>query len=206
MPASPAPGRPEGGELGELALALITSRRSIAPKNLVAPGPDEAQLLSLLEAAASAPDHKEQTPFRFIRIGDAQRERLASAFEAALLERDASAEPVDRERAREKAFRAPTLLLAVARLQPEHPDVPMRERYVSLGAALMAMLLAAHGLGFAGMLTSGRALRLASFARVFGLGEGEEPVCFVSIGTPIKSRRRARPQASSLLTDWLPPD
>jgi nitroreductase len=197
--------RPAGGELGELALALITSRHSVSPKNLVAPGPDESQLLALLEAAASAPDHKEQAPFRFIRIGDGQRERLARAFEAALVERDANAEPADRARAREKAFRAPTLLLAVARLEPAHPDVPARERFVSLGAALMGLLLAAHGLGFAGMLTSGRALRLASFARVFGLAEGEEPVCFVSIGTPLKSRRRVRPQAQSLLSDWQPP-
>lgn len=205
-PPVAAPQASEPGELGELALALITSRHSVAPKLLVAPGPDAAQLLGLLEAAACAPDHKELTPFRFIRIADDQRERLAQAFEQALLERDAAALPLERERAREKAFRAPTLLLAVARLEPEHPDVPARERYVSLGAALMNLLLAAHGLGYAGMLTSGRALRMASFARVFALAPGEEPVCFVSLGTPTRARRRIRPQARQLISDWQPPD
>ena len=195
----------DASSLDELAFELISSRRSIAPRHLVAPGPSSAQLHRLLEAAACAPDHKEQVPFRFIRIADDQRERLADLFERALVDRDAAALPAERARAREKAHRAPMLLLAVARLEPAHPDVPPRERFVSLGAALMNLLLAAHSMGFAGMLTSGKALRLASTAEAFALGAGEEPVCFVSLGTPTKNKSRVRPRPDQLLSDWVPP-
>ena len=40
----------------DLAQALIASRYSVAPKRLVAPGPDATQLQQLVEAAATAPD------------------------------------------------------------------------------------------------------------------------------------------------------
>jgi len=54
--------------------------------------------------------------------------------------------------------------------------VPLTERAVTLGAALMNLLLAAHGLGYAAMLTSGRAVRTARFAQAMGLGDGEQAV------------------------------
>ena len=67
--------------------------------------------------------------------------------------------------------------------------MPDTERAISLGAALMALLLAAHGMGYGAMLTSGRAVRTKRFARAFHLAEGEQAVCFVSVGTPEVPRR-----------------
>ena len=191
-------------DLGAFALELIRSRHSVAPKRLRAPGPDAAQLQAIVEAAGCAPDHELLRPWRLLRIGDDQREALAGVFEQALLERRAAATPAEREMAREKAFRAPLLLLAVARLAPEHEDVPAHERHIALGAAMQNLLLAAHGLGFAGMLTSGHALRTAAFARAFALAEGEQAACFVSLGTPAQVKTRARPSAHELLADWQP--
>ena len=185
-------------------LALMLTRRSVSPKRLAAPGPDEAQLRAMLEAAAAAPDHELLTPWRFVRIAPESRAALAELFAAALRERDPAATADELARSREKAFRAPELLLAVAKLAPEHPNVPAAERYVSLGCALMNLLLAAHALGFGAMLTSGKALRWPEFARAFGLAPGEEPVCFVSIGTPGAARRRNRPDPDSLLSTWEP--
>jgi nitroreductase len=113
--------------------------------------------------------------------------------------------PTDAQaQSRQKAFRAPELVLAVARLSPSHADVPESERYVALGAALMNLLLSAHGMGFAAMLTSGHALRTDCFAKAFGLHHGERAVCFVSIGTPTQVRRRSRPSADELMTSWRP--
>ncbi|MCL4743973.1 MAG: nitroreductase [Burkholderiaceae bacterium] len=185
-------------------LTLILSRHSVSPKRLRDPGPDDTQLASMLEAAGAAPDHELLQPWRFVRIPLRARGALAELFERALLARDPQASAQDIERAREKAFRAPELLLAIARLVPEHPDVPARERYVSLGCALMNLLLAAHALGFGAMLTGGKALLWDGFASAFALADGEEPVCFVSIGTPGTARRRARPGAAELLTTWVP--
>lgn len=197
---------PPVDDLDAFARALIGSRFSVSPKRLLAPGPDAAQLHAIVEAAATAPDHRELRPWRLLRIAPSRRDALADLFEAALLERDPGAGAAERGDARAKAHRAPELLLAIACLAPPHDDVVEHERYVSLGAALMAMLLSAHAMGYAGMLTGGRALRSATFARGLGLGADERPVCFVSLGTPTEVRRRPRPSAADLLRDWSPGD
>jgi nitroreductase len=184
------------------ALTLITSRHSVSPKRLVAPGPCAEQLQAIVHAAGCAPDHALLRPWRLMRIGPMQRDALADVFEQSLLERVPEAGDVARDQAREKAYRAPELLLAVARLRPAHDNVPDAERHVALGAALQNLLLAAHGLGFAAMLTSGQALRTFRFARAFRLADGEHAVCFVSIGTPTEVKQRRRPAAAELMSDW----
>jgi nitroreductase len=191
-------------DLAELALALIGSRYSVSPKHLAAPGPTPEQLCRLVEAAASAPDHHELRPWRMIHVGAGQRDALADLFEACSHDRQPPPTPEDIARARAKAYRAPALLLALLRRLPEDPDVPQVERAVTLGAALMNLLLAAHGMGFGAMLTSGRSLRTPRFARAFALAEGEQPVCFVSLGTPTELRSRPRASAHELLSDWRP--
>jgi nitroreductase len=201
MSAAPVPPQ---AELAELTLALITSRFSVSPKRLIAPGPSTAQLQTLVEAAGCAPDHELLRPWRLVRIAPAQRAALGELFVQSLIERDANAPASAQDQARDKAFRAPELLLAVARLDPAHADVPAPERFVALGAALMNLLLAAHGLGFGAMLTSGHALRSARFAQAFGLAGGEQAVCFVTIGTATEVRTRQRPSAIELMTDWQP--
>ena len=193
----------DGADLAGLVLALIDSRHSVAPKRLSAPGPDTAQLLQLVEAAACAPDHRALRPWRLIRIADHQRDALADLFEACSREREPQASPADLQRSRDKAYRAPTLLLAVLRATPDDPEVTELERAVTLGAALMSLLLAAHGLGFSAMLTSGRAVRSARFARALALAPGEQAVCFVSIGSAAATaRRRNRATAQDFLSDW----
>jgi nitroreductase len=195
----------DGADLAGLVLALIGSRQSVMPKRLDAPGPDAAQLRQLVDAAACAPDHRGLRPWRLVRIADDQRDRLADLFEACTRDRDPEATADDIARSREKAHRAPVLLLAVLRTEPADDEVPLVERAITLGAALMNLLLAAHGLGFGAMLTSGRAVRSARFGRAFALAPGEQAVCFVSIGSARAATRRARGQAADFLGDWTPP-
>lgn len=192
-------------DLGTLVLSLIGSRHSVAPKRLLSPGPDAAQLLQMVEAAACAPDHRSLRPWRLLRVADHQRDALADLFEACTRERLGDEPPPDASdiaKSREKAYRAPLLLLAVLKTAPADPEVPVVERAVTLGAALMNLLLAAHGLGYGAMLTSGRAVRTVRFHQAFGLADDEQALCFVSVGTPANAQRRGRGTAADFLGDW----
>lgn len=182
-------------DVAALAQALIASRQNVLPKRLVAPGPDAQQLHRLMQAAAAAPDHGELRPWRFVLIPASKRALLADVFEAALLDRDAQATADQRESAREKAHRAPLLMLAIARLGPAQPDMPALERMVSLGASLQNLMLLAHAMGFGAGLTSGQAMQSPRLRELFALQPGEEAVCFVSVGT-VTQRKPMRPRAS----------
>ena len=203
--ASPSPTNVE--DVFATVRELIESRQTVLPKRLVEPGPTPAELQMLLALAAAAPDQGQLTPWRFIAVPAAQRHRLAEAFAGALAERDPAATPEQLAQAREKAYRAPLLLLAVACLGPREPDVPAPERLVSMGAALQNLLLGAHALGYGAGLTSGQAMSSAQLRRLCGLAAGEGPVCCVNIGTATRGSHRLQPRPlPAQLLDELPPD
>ncbi len=177
------------------AAVLMQSRQTVLPKRLVAPGPDAGQLYALLGAAASAPDHKQLLPWRLVVIPTEARERLAQAFGAALLQRDACATQEQQAQARDKAFRAPLLILVVVDATCGDPDVNLFERMVSAGCAIQNMLLMATAQGYGSALTSGKALTSEPLRALFALGAGEHAVCCISVGT-VQSRRPARPRPS----------
>ena len=72
-------------DLVNTVVTLMQTRQTILPKRLVQPGPDPAQLRLILEAAASAPDHGQLLPWRFVTVPDAARAALAEVFGEALL-------------------------------------------------------------------------------------------------------------------------
>ena len=174
-----------------MAATLMQSRQTILPKRLDAPGPEAAQLDLILNAAATAPDHGQLLPWRFVQVPQAERARLAEVFGAALIERDAAATPEQVAQAREKAHRSPLLLLVIVDGLRGDPDIDLFERIVSAGCAVQNMLLMATALGYGSALTSGKALKSAGLRSLFGLGQGEHALCFVSIGT-VQSRKAAR--------------
>ncbi len=120
---------------------LMQARQTVLPKRLVVPGPDAAQRHSILAAAASAPDHGQLLPWRFITVPPAQRAALAEVFAQALLERDASASAEQVAQARDKAHRAPWLMLVVVDGLRGDPDVDLHERILSAGCAVQNVLL-----------------------------------------------------------------
>ena len=184
------PAEPDS-ELATLTAALMQSRQTILPKRLIAPGPDASQLAMILNAAASAPDHGQLLPWRFVLVPQAARERLAEVFGAALLERDGAATPEQLAQARDKAQRSPLLMLVIVDGLRGDPDIDLFERIVSAGCAVQNMLLMATALGFGSALTSGKALKYDGLRALFGLAPGDHALCFVSIGT-VQSHKPAR--------------
>lgn len=183
------------------ALALVTSRQSILPKRLVAPGPDAEQVKLMFKAAAAAPDHGEIRPWRFVVIPDDKRGVLAEVFGQALLERDPKASAQQVEQAQDKAFRAPFVALAIAMLGPSDPEIDPLERMVSVGAAIQNFLLLAHSMGFGAGLTSGQAMRSTILMQRFGLKEGEHAICCINVGTASKRKpARLRPKVDDFVS------
>lgn len=183
------------------AQALIHARQTVLPKRLVDPGPSSEQLHQICLAASAAPDHGKLTPWRFVLIPASARHRLAKVFEEALLGRDPKATPEQVAQAAEKAYRAPTLILAIAKTAEEDTGIDSYERMVSIGCAIQNMLLVATALGFGSALTSGKALRSSQLNALFSLDSGEVAVCFLSVGT-VSSRKpiRIRPGVNDYLT------
>lgn len=191
-----------GEPLVEAACVLIASRQNVSPKRLVEPGPSGAQLELLFVAAAAAPDHGQLLPWRFVIVPQDKRGLLANVFALALIDRDPSATMIQIEAAREKAHRAPLLMLAVARLVSERePEIPNLERMVSLGCAVQNLLLASQAMGFGAGLTSGQAMSSERMSALFKLVVEEQAVCFVNIGTVSKSKAaRVRPSPDQFVT------
>lgn len=173
------------------AADLIHARQTVLPKRLLAPGPDVDQLQVLLGAAAAAPDHGQLLPWRFVIVPRVERASLAEVFAQALRERDASATPEQLDLAREKAHRAPLLLLVVVDGQCGDPAVGLAERILSAGCAVQNMLLMATAMGYGSALTSGKALGSQALRQRFGLSAGEHALCFLSVGT-VAARRPSR--------------
>lgn len=195
----------EDQEVLEAALALIHSRQHISPKRLGNPGPDREQIEKILTAAGAAPDHGLLTPWRLIIVPAERRHLLAEVFAEALAERDVEATEVQKQDARDKAYRGPFLVMVVARLDPALGPTHPQERLISAGCAIQNMLLTAHAMGFGAGLSSGRALYSQRMRLLFNLTADEQPLCFLSIGTVLraKSTRSARRPAMPDYTSTL---
>ena len=218
---------PTGTELSEFANALIHSRQNVSPRRLMEPGPSTQQLQDILGTAAAAPDHGQLLPWRFVIVPTHQRERLAEVFGMALMERDPHATPAQIESAREKAHRAPFLMLAIARLadrdgssdaaptgnapgrdaqpaQVSEAEVSDAERLVSFGCAIQNIVLSAHAAGFGTGLTSGQAMASRHLRTLFALHDSEQAVCCINIGTVTKRKpMRLRPALADYVSELV---
>ena len=185
---------------GAALLQALLSRHSVGPKHLVEPGPDAAQLQQMVEAALRGPDHGELVPFRFLWVGGAARERMASLFAAAARRagKDEAGAALDAER----ALRPPVTVALVARIDMGHPQVPAHEQWACVGGALANFLNAAHLLGYGAKMLSGAKVRDADIVAAF-CGPGETLLGWIALGTPIKPGRASRkPAAGTVLQRW----
>lgn len=203
---NPCPRSEKGRALDAGAAAFlktVCSRRSIGPKRLIAPGPSPDELDAIIAAGLTAPDHCLLRPWRFLRIPDAKRSALADLFaqEKRLTHPGATDAEVETERAR--AFNAPALIAVLIVITEDLPKVPIHEQYISLGAAVENILLAAHALEFGAIMTSGRKIDTPILQSAFCRKPSERLVGFLSIGTPTRAPRTRIPAVlDDHFADW----
>lgn len=180
---------------------LVAARRNFTLRRLHAPGPDDAALARIVEAAAHAPDHGLQRPWRFVLIPQGRRVDLGEVFAQALAGRDPGCDEEALATARDKAFRAPCLLVAVLRDDAGSKTIPVAEKLVSLGCALQNLLLAAAAEGFATGLASGAAMDSPGMRRLLRLAPQESAICFIGVGSATNPKPpRPRPNVADYLS------
>src|SRR3954465_1711335 len=105
------------------ALDLLLTGESAM--KLDAPAPSEADLEKMFQSALRAPDHGRLRPWRFVVIPEAKREEFGELMADCLRRMDPGATADALQRERDKAMRAPVIVVAAATIQRGHkiPDV-----------------------------------------------------------------------------------
>ena len=185
-------------------ISLLETRRSGRPREMIAPGPSEAELEQILTIAARTPDHGKVFPWRFVTVSTDQRAALADLLAKALSESDPAAGPAHYQKALDFAHQAPTLVVLVAAPIADH-KIPLWEQQLSVGAAGMNLLIAAHALGFVGGWLTGWAAYSERVRAAF-CGPGERIAGFLFLGSPgVELQERQRPPRSTVVRPWVPP-
>lgn len=180
-------------------LLYLQSRRSGRPREMVAPGPDMAELRDLCLLALRAPDHGKLAPTRFVIVED------RDAFEALLLRALAAEKPDasagEKEAARLSARYAPALVVALHSPKIDS-HIPIWEQELSTGAACMNLL---HGLT-ASSFVGGWITGWPAFSPIVrdAFGSAHERIAgFIYAGTPgAPLEERPRPGLEDRVSIW----
>lgn len=183
-------------------ISYLHSRRSGRPREMVAPGPDAAQLRAILESAIRTPDHGKLAPWRFILVPDDKRDALSKLLTAAYLKEKPDAGRLELEAMDSFARQAPALIVAL--FSPVSPSkIPLWEQQLSMGAACMNLLHGAHALGFTGGWVTGWPAFNHDVAQAFGAGADDKIAGFLYIGTPGRDlEERPRPPYDEVVHVW----
>jgi nitroreductase len=182
-------------------LTLLQTRRSGKPRDLGAPGPDDAQLRAMLEVAIRTPDHGKLAPWRFVIVGADQRDALAALLERAYRDANPAAGRLEIEAMHQFAHQAPALVVVLS--SPKAGvKIPVWEQELSAGAATMNLLNAVHAQGFAGGWLTGWPSYSDAVRDAFGTAE-ERIAGFIFIGTPQRPLdERPRPEYDTVVKNW----
>ncbi|MEO6278823.1 nitroreductase [Roseateles sp.] len=183
------------------ALDALLTRYSVGPKHLAEPGPDDAQLALMVQAALRAPDHAELVPYRFKLVRGLAKQAMAELFADAARAAGKGEEGAALDA--ERALRPPVTVAVVARIDLGHPLVPAHEQWAAVGGAVANFLTAAHALGFGGKMLSGAKVRNAAIATAF-CEPGETLVGWIALGTPARKPTgpSRKPGPGQVLIDW----
>jgi len=186
-------------------LDFLEGRRSQPSRLLGEPGPTPEQLDRLLTAAIRVPDHGKLTPWRLLLIRGAQRARLGAALSEIHARVDPGVPPAVVQKDLERFNFAPLIVAVIARVETDHPKVPVQEQVLSAGYVAYNLLLGAQALGFGAQILTGWAAYDHDVAHLLGLGDNERIVAFVHIGTARENApERTRPALADVVSEWSP--
>ncbi len=161
------------------AIEALTSRSTAKSFGDMVPTRDH--LDTILRAAVRAPDHGRLRPWHFMLIEGENRAKLGDILAAAALRRTPNLSAGDLQRERDKAKRAPVIILVVCRIVPG-TKVPAIEQLMAVGAATQNILLGLHNFGYASAWKTGEAAYDPEVKKALGLNPDDHIVGFVYAG------------------------
>ncbi len=161
----------------------LLSRRSIS--KLTDPHPSKEVMENVYQAALRAPDHSWLRPWRFIEVVGDSRNKLAKAFINSLKK----FEDLDIEKENKIAalpLRSPMIIIVVANINYEKPNVPRLEQIQSTAAAAQNILIALHDKGFGAYWRTGKysSERNKFISKELNLQDNSEVLGYLYVGTP----------------------
>ena len=164
-------------------MKTLLSRRSIS--KLRSPHPSHEEMHDVYQAALRAPDHAWLRPWKFIEITGDSRKKLGQAF----INAAKKTEDLDAEREKkiaELTLRSPMIIIVIANINYDKPNVPRIEQIQSTAAAAQNILLALHDKGYGGYWRTGKysSERNKNISSELSLDNNSEVLGYLYVGTP----------------------
>jgi nitroreductase len=181
------------------AIDALVARRSATA--LTEPAPDAGALELMFASAVRAPDHGRLRPWRFLVVRGAARARFGELLAAHLARTQPAASAESLQRERDKAFRAPLIIVVAAHIN-ESVKIPPIEQTLSAGVAAGNIMLAALALGYNAMWKTGGAAYDVEVRQSLGLGPSEAIVGFLYVGSEAARPSSVRGEWRDLVREW----
>jgi nitroreductase len=159
-------------------LEAVLTRRSCV--RLTGPAPDHDDLVDLIQAAATAPDHGLIRPWRLIIVEGDDRQKLGEAM------RDTAADLEQGQRAATRPLRAPLLLSIVFCPARDHPVVREWEQLAAVAGMVQTLQLLLHNRGWGTIWRTGSIVEAPPVRDHLGLTATEQLLGWLYIGTSPK--------------------
>ncbi|KQM38883.1 nitroreductase [Sphingomonas sp. Leaf10] len=181
-------------------LSHLKTRRSGKPRDMVAPGPSDAEIDDMIAIAARTPDHGKLSPWRFVVIPRDRRAAFAALLRGAYADENPDATEPQLEACDRFAQEGQALIVVLS--SPVESHIPLWEQRMSTGAATMNLLHAAHAMGYVASWLTGWAAFSPRVRDAFGSAD-EAIAGFVYIGSPGRPLdERPRPDLARVRTVW----
>ncbi|WP_235837719.1 nitroreductase family protein [Chitinasiproducens palmae] len=183
------------------ALDVLLSRQSRWP--LVDPAPRDEDLDVIFDCALRAPDHGRLRPWRFVVVRGDARAELGEVMVELACQREPATPREEQAWRRERAFAAPVIVVLGASVEAR-PGIPATEQLLSVAAAAMNMLNAAHALGYGAFWVTGPDTYDRDLHAALDFEPDEQVVGFLLIGSTAQPAEPVeRPRRDAHVREWL---
>ena len=180
----------------------LLSRRSIS--KLSSPHPSKEEMKEVYQAALRAPDHSWLRPWRFIEVTGDSRNKLGKLFVSTIKKY----EELDEDREKKilsLPLRSPMVIIVIAKINHDKPNVPRLEQIQSTAAAAQNILLALHDKGYGAYWRTGKysTERNKYISKELDLDLNSEVLGYLYVGTPeLDSPKIPELENNNFVTYW----